>query len=108
MIRVQHFPERTVDIPWKIDHAPLPSFAHKNSRVMRRTRPHEALFHRQVRIRRNDSQWGREALAQSCYVKPGGAIKDPIRILESTQDLMIFAQGRSLFMTRGSVENGTF
>src|ERR1700733_6514961 len=93
MIRVQHFPERTVDIPGKIDHAPLTSFAHKDSRVMRRTRPHEALFHRQVRISRNDSQWGRETLAYGRYVNPVDAVDDPIRILKSSQHRMILAGG---------------
>jgi hypothetical protein len=60
---------------------------------MRRTRPHEALFHRQVRICRNDSQWGRETLAYSCNVNTVDAIDDPIRILKSSQHRMIVAGG---------------
>src|SRR5450631_814076 len=107
MIRVQYFPEGTIDIPGKIDHTSLACFAQEDAHVVSRTRPHETLFHRQVRIGRNDSQWRRETLAHGSYMDPVHAVDDPVCIFKARQHGMVLAGRGILFQREVRVEHWT-
>src|SRR5271169_3790867 len=96
MIRVQHFPEGTVDIPGKIDHAALARFPHEDACVVASAGPYETLFHRQVSIGGNHSQWRREALAGSNYMNSVYSVDDPVCVFKACQHGMVLA-GRGIF-----------